>query len=62
MLPIGLGVFGGITAIALIVVAYVMWERTKYRKKFRAGKTQQLAAQGAMPGYGGERYLVGRWQ
>ncbi|KIK97367.1 hypothetical protein PAXRUDRAFT_824997 [Paxillus rubicundulus Ve08.2h10] len=35
VLPIGLGVFGGITAIAVFVVAFVTWERVKYRKAFR---------------------------
>jgi len=44
-------VFGGITLIALVVVAYVMWERTKYRKNFRERK--KLADLGAGPGYGG---------
>ncbi|KAG8908905.1 hypothetical protein FRB99_000008 [Tulasnella sp. 403] len=51
VLPIGLGVFGGISAIAILVVAYVMWERTKYRKNFRA--RQKLSDQGARTGYGG---------
>lgn len=32
MLPIGLGVFAGISVIALIVVGLVTYERTKYRK------------------------------
>jgi hypothetical protein len=32
VLPIGLGVFAGISVIALIVVALVTYERTKYRK------------------------------
>jgi len=31
VLPIGLGVFAGITVIALIVVGYVTWERKKHR-------------------------------
>ncbi|KIJ07140.1 hypothetical protein PAXINDRAFT_90881 [Paxillus involutus ATCC 200175] len=35
VLPIGLGVFGGITAIAVFVVAFVTWERVKYRRTFR---------------------------
>lgn len=32
MLPIGLGIFAGISVIALIVVGLVTYERTKYRK------------------------------
>lgn len=32
VLPIGLGVYGGITFIAVLVVAYVTWERVQYRK------------------------------
>lgn len=32
MLPIGLGVFAGISVIALIVVGLVTYERTKYRR------------------------------
>ncbi|KAJ3896831.1 hypothetical protein GG344DRAFT_60993 [Lentinula edodes] len=32
VLPIGLGVFAGISALALIVVGLVTYERTKYRK------------------------------
>jgi len=51
VLPIGLGVFGGITAIALLVIGYVMWERTKYRKNFRQRK--KLADQAVAVGYGG---------
>jgi len=50
VLPIGLGVFAGISVIALIVVGLVTYERTKYRKAFRARK---LAEAGAAMGYGG---------
>jgi len=50
VLPIGLGVFAGISVIALIVVGLVTYERTKYRKAFRARK---LAESGATMGYGG---------
>jgi hypothetical protein len=32
VLPIGLGVFAGVSVIALIVVGLVTYERTKYRK------------------------------
>lgn len=32
VLPIGLGVFAGISVIALVVVGLVTYERTKYRK------------------------------
>jgi len=48
VLPIGLGVFAGISALALIVVGLVTYERTKYRKAFRQRK---LAEQGAAMGY-----------
>jgi len=50
VLPIGLGVFAGISVIALIVVGLVTYERTKYRKAFRQRK---LAEQGASMGYSG---------
>ncbi|KAF9465026.1 hypothetical protein BDZ94DRAFT_1255135 [Collybia nuda] len=50
VLPIGLGVFAGISVIALIVVGLVTYERTKYRKAFRARK---LAESGSAMGYGG---------
>ncbi|KAH9036901.1 hypothetical protein EDB84DRAFT_1481986 [Lactarius hengduanensis] len=49
VLPIGLGIFAGISVIALIVVGLVTYERTKYRKIFRQRK---LAEQGAGSGYG----------
>ena len=49
-MPIGLGVFAGISVIALIVVGLVTYERTKYRKAFRQRK---LAEQGAGMGYSG---------
>ncbi|KAI0063604.1 hypothetical protein BV25DRAFT_1824165 [Artomyces pyxidatus] len=32
VLPIGLGIFAGISVIALIVVGLVTYERTKYRR------------------------------
>lgn len=50
VLPIGLGVFAGIMVIALIVVGIVTFERTQYRKAFRARK---MAEQGGNMGYGG---------
>jgi len=50
VLPIGLGVFAGISVIALIVVGFVTYERTKYRKAFRQRK---LAEAGSAMGYGG---------
>jgi len=50
VLPIGLGVFAGISVIALIVVGLVTYERTKYRKAFRQRK---LAEAGTGMGYGG---------
>ncbi|KAI0268574.1 hypothetical protein BGY98DRAFT_327586 [Russula aff. rugulosa BPL654] len=48
VLPIGLGIFAGISVIALIVVGLVTYERTKYRKIFRQRK---LAEQGSGMGY-----------
>jgi len=53
VLPIGLGVFAGISVVALIVVGLVTYERTKYRKAFRQRK---LAETGAAMGYGGMNY------
>jgi len=50
VLPIGLGIFAGISVIALIVVGLVTYERTKYRRAFRH---RRLAEQGANMGYGG---------
>jgi len=50
VLPIGLGVFAGVSVIALIVVGLVTYERTKYRRKFRKDK---MAESGASMGYGG---------
>ncbi|KAH0589003.1 hypothetical protein H2248_004781 [Termitomyces sp. 'cryptogamus'] len=50
VLPIGLGVFAGISVIALIVVGLVTYERTKYRKAFRQ---RRLAESGADMGNGG---------
>ncbi|KAI0326865.1 hypothetical protein GY45DRAFT_1222576, partial [Cubamyces sp. BRFM 1775] len=50
VLPIGLGIFAGISVIALIVVGLVTYERTKYRRAFRQRK---LAESGAAMGYGG---------
>jgi len=49
VLPIGLGVFAGISVIALIVVGWVTYERTKYRKNFRARKLAEAGGDG----YGG---------
>jgi len=53
VLPIGLGVFAGISVIALIVVGLVTYERTKYRKQFRK---QKLAETAAPMGYSGGGY------
>ncbi|KAJ6454165.1 hypothetical protein C8R45DRAFT_1038256 [Mycena sanguinolenta] len=52
VLPIGLGIFGAISGIALIVVLYLTYKRRAYRKAFRARK---LAEEGAAMGYGGTR-------
>ncbi|KAF8557584.1 hypothetical protein OG21DRAFT_225409 [Imleria badia] len=50
VLPIGLGIYGGITAIGIFVVAFVTWERVQYRKTFR----QQRMAESSLlaSGYG----------
>ena len=69
VLPIGLGVFAGISVIALVVVGLVTYERTKYRKValsfvcrqgfntqvlvFQAFRQRKLAESGAAMGYGG---------
>ncbi|KAG5635992.1 hypothetical protein H0H81_009442 [Sphagnurus paluster] len=67
VLPIGLGVFAGISVIALIVVGLVTYERTKYRKvrllpslpkfnltpRFQAFRQRKLAESGGAMGYGG---------
>ncbi|KAG6886167.1 hypothetical protein C0993_000685 [Termitomyces sp. T159_Od127] len=42
VLPIGLGVFAGISVIALIVVGLVTYERTKYRKVSRSSFSGEL--------------------
>lgn len=70
VLPIGLGVFAGISVIALIVVGLVTYERTKYRKvccflflvvltsdlKIQAFRQRKLAEAAAPLGYGGIGY------
>jgi hypothetical protein len=38
VLPIGLGVFAGVSVIALIVVGLVTYERTKYRRVCNAAE------------------------
>jgi len=38
VLPIGLGVFAGLSVIALVIVGLVTYERTRYRKMFRQRK------------------------
>lgn len=43
VLPIGLGVFAGISVIALIVVGLVTYERTKYRKASHDGHSMSLS-------------------
>ncbi|EGO00005.1 hypothetical protein SERLA73DRAFT_135600 [Serpula lacrymans var. lacrymans S7.3] len=50
VLPVGLGIFGGVMGITIIIVALVTYERTKYRRAFRQRK---LAESGAQMGYGG---------
>ncbi|KAF8326560.1 uncharacterized protein EI90DRAFT_1904952 [Cantharellus anzutake] len=48
VLPIGLGVFASVSVIGIIVVGVVTWERTKYRKAFRA---RRLAEAGGTMAY-----------
>jgi len=50
VVPIGLGIFGGITVVTIFVVALVTWERVKYRRAFRQRRS---AEQGRSLGYGG---------
>ncbi|KAG2368342.1 hypothetical protein BDR07DRAFT_1391170 [Suillus spraguei] len=50
VLPVGLGVFGSITGITIIIVVLVTLERVRYRRVFRE---RRLAEQGAMMGYTG---------
>jgi len=50
VLPVGLGIVGGVTAIALVIVGIVTYERTRHRKNFRR---RRLAESGAEMGYGG---------
>jgi len=49
VLPVGIGVFGSVTAITIIIVAVVTVERVRYRKAFRE---RRLAQQNAMMQYG----------
>ncbi|KAI9569744.1 hypothetical protein HD554DRAFT_2189854 [Boletus coccyginus] len=51
VLPVGLGVFGGITAIAIFFVAFVTWERVQHRKAFRQ---QRMAESNLSRYYGGQ--------
>jgi len=46
VLPIGLGVFAGVSVIALIVVGIVTYERTKHRKNFRKLRQQEVNRMG----------------
>lgn len=41
VLPIGLGVFGGVSGIALLVVGIVTYERKRYRKQYRDRKNAE---------------------
>ncbi|ORY84660.1 hypothetical protein BCR35DRAFT_302968 [Leucosporidium creatinivorum] len=56
VLPIGLGIFAGVSFIALIIVGIVTYERKKYRRQFRERRIAEQAqahlpvARG--PGYG----------
>jgi len=52
VLPIGLGVFAGVSVIALVVVGIVTYERTKYRKNFRKRRLEEAASNQMGYGYG----------
>lgn len=52
VLPVGLGVFGGISAIVLIAVIIVTFERVQYRRAFRQRKMAEVSPMG-YNGYGG---------
>lgn len=41
VLPIGLGVFAGVSTVALLVVGVVTYERKKYRQRFRERKAAE---------------------
>jgi hypothetical protein len=45
VLPIGLGVFGGVSFITLVIVGVVTYERRKYRNLFRERKKREQVAQ-----------------
>ena len=47
VLPIGLGVTGGVSVLALGIVGFVSWERRRYRKQFRSRKMCVGAATGS---------------
>jgi len=53
VLPVGLGVFGGISAITFIVVVLVTFERVRYRRAFRQRKLAETGAPMGYSGYGG---------
>ncbi|WVQ62782.1 uncharacterized protein L199_000930 [Kwoniella botswanensis] len=44
VLPIGLGVLGGLAGIAILVVSYVTYQRRKFKKQFRNRKLAEDAA------------------
>ncbi|WWC60110.1 uncharacterized protein I303_102674 [Kwoniella dejecticola CBS 10117] len=44
VLPIGLGVFGGLAGIAILVVLYVTYQRRKFKLQFRSRKLAETAA------------------
>jgi len=52
VLPVGLGIFGAISAIVFLVVVAVTFERVRYRRAFRQRKMSQDAPMG-YSGYGG---------
>lgn len=55
VLPIGLGVFGGLVGVALCIVGYMLYQRRLYRGQFvrRKAEEKALASRGAGMGYGG---------
>ncbi|WWC68789.1 uncharacterized protein I206_102724 [Kwoniella pini CBS 10737] len=44
VLPIGLGVFGGLAGIAILVILYVTYQRRKFKLQFRSRKLAEKAS------------------
>lgn len=56
VLPIGLGVFAGISVLALVIVGVVTYERKKYRRQFRLRTMAQQAGRTGMGGNGSQGF------